>query len=898
MLSAGTRLGPYEILSPLGAGGMGEVYKARDIRLDRWVALKVLPADMASDPDRLRRFEQEARAASALNHPNILSVHDVGSVNSISYIIMELVEGKTLRDLLVPGPLPLKKLLDLAVQIAEGLASAHEAGIVHRDLKPANIMVSRDGFAKILDFGLAKVPAVAGGLGSGVDGDASTETASETGPGAIAGTVAYMSPEQASGKRIDFRSDQFSFGSILYEMATGRCPFRCETTVDTLAAILHDEPEPIVGDASRIPAPLWWILERCLSKNSTDRFVSTRDLARDLARIRQHVSETKAIYAHPRQPLQTTSSRRRLLLLMLIVGAALVVSLLAAIKMRSGSSDRPRAIRLQILPPPNTTFDLDSSSPSPVALAPNGTQLVFGARDSSGKSFLWLRRLADLEAGQLPGTEGAAYPFWSPDSRSIGFFAGDELKRVDAAGGPVQRLCNAAASRGGTWNRNGVILFASGVLGAIYRVGASGGEPIRVTEPKEGGPRPPHRWPFFLPDDHHFLFSAHGQTVSASDQNIYLGSLESPSSRLVLHDAANMAYSAGHLLFARGDMLMTAGFDTRAFRVTSEPAPVLQQIFSHPYTRHAAFTASASGAMAYQPLNAADVSEVIWVDRSGKRVSTVAPPADYGGIRLSPDGQKLAVEVRDPRSRNTDVWVYDLNRGSATRLTAGAPMNDSPVWSPDGRRLVFASLRRSLWDLYEVSTEDFHEKQLALLPGVNKAPTDWSLDGRFIAFMTTEQEANRYALWRLSTSDNSVAPILKSAFSQWGAQFAPDGQWLAYEAADSGIGEVYVCSFPAATRRRQVSSGGGSQVRWRRDGKELFFVDGHGRMMAASVAAAGEIEIGRAEALFQAGLRPTATDIGLYGVAADGQRFVLNRVVEGHAGPSIVVVLDWRRPGL
>jgi len=419
---------------------MGEVYKARDIRLDRFVAIKVLPSEVASDPERLRRFEQEARAASALNHPNILTIYDVGSADSISYIAMELVEGKTLRDLLLKGPLPVKKVLDLSVQIAEGLASAHEAGIVHRDLKPSNIIVSKDGFAKILDFGLAKVPLPAPKLSSG-DSESTTETVSETQPGVLVGTVDYMSPEQAAGQEADYRSDQFAFGSILYEMATGKRAFQKRTNLETLAAILHNEPTPATDGRADLPDRVSWLIRRCLEKNPSDRFVSTRDLARDLEELRNHFE----VQPHPGMFREVVIRRRPFWIALLIV-TVLLVATWNLMRLR-GPAPTSGPIRFSVFPPVHGNFNFDSSSPAPVAISADGRKLVYGARDANGKEMLWVRLIEDVEARPLPGTEGATYPFWSPDSRFVGFFAEGKLKKISFSGGAPQTLAAAKSGR-------------------------------------------------------------------------------------------------------------------------------------------------------------------------------------------------------------------------------------------------------------------------------------------------------------------------------------------------------------------------------------------------------------------------------------------------------------------
>jgi eukaryotic-like serine/threonine-protein kinase len=888
-LSAGTRLGPYEILSPLGAGGMGEVYKSRDIRLDRFVALKVLPAEVASDPDRLRRFEQEARAASALNHPNILSVYDVGSRDTISYIVTELVEGKTLRDVLLSGPLPLKKLLDLAVQIAEGLASAHEAGIVHRDLKPANIMISKDGFAKILDFGLARIPAAPGGLGPDADTEASTETASETGPGAIVGTVSYMSPEQASGKRIDFRSDQFSFGSVLYEMATGRRAFPHGNNIDALSAILHNDPEPRPG----VLPPLRWIIERCLCKAPADRYLSTGDLARDLRSLRDHVDE---ITGERRPDTAAAPGRRRRLARAAAAVATLVLTGLLALSVyqgKSGSSSK-RLLRVSVMPPPGSVLNVNGSSPAPVAVSPDGRRLVFGSRDASGVDLLWSRSIDSHTAEALAGTEGATYPFWSPDGRFIAFFAKGKLKRIPASGGSAQTVCEARDGRGGSWSPDGAILFAPDSAGPIYEVSDSGGDPRPVTA--EALPRTEfsHRWPSLLPDGSHFLYLVRYPGRISTSEGIYVGSRRSTERRLLLHDISNAAYSApGFLLFVREGILMGAAFDADRLRLTGGPLPLGEQIGYHTYRWNGAFSVSATGVLAYQGGDI-ETARLAWFERTSRRSDPVGAVGDYGGIRLSPDGRYCAAELRDPATGAIDIWVYEFARGVANRLTSGSTCV-SPVWSPDGRRIVYSSNRSGHWDLYQKSPASASVEEMLYETQTDKTPTHWSDDGKLVLFNNAGTALkHRWEIWQLSASSHTATPYLRTAFDERDGTLSPDGRFLAYVADESGRQEVYVQSFPDGSEKRRVSTSGGWQPLWRRDGSELYYVAPDNKLMAVKIRESPALEIGEPETLFEAPFHSSASEVPRYAPSADGQKFLL--VTESPSGgrlSPITLVINW-----
>lgn len=869
---------------------MGEVYKARDIRLDRWVALKILPADVAADPDRLRRFELEARAASSLNHPNILSVYDVGSVDSNAYLVTELVEGKTLRDLLLPGPLPIKKLLDLAAQIVEGLASAHEAGIVHRDLKPANIMVSKDGFAKILDFGLAKLASPRDVLES-ADADASTETATKTSPGAIMGTAAYMSPEQASGKRVDFRSDQFSLGALLYEMATGRRAFRRDTTVDTLSAILHEEPEPLDAGNLRIPPPVRWIIERCLAKDPKERFTSTRDLARDLLTLRDHLGEISgsAVVGKSDGLKRGWLSRRAFVRPSL---ALLAVALIGGAYLLFPPRRGGLPVKLSLLPPPDSAFNFNTAVPAPAAFSPDGTRLVFGAKDKSGRNLLWIRSLAESNAQPLAGTEEATYPFWSPNGSSIAFFAAGKLKKKDVPGGVVETLCEARDGRGGTWGQKGEILIAPDSTGPILRVPASGGQTREVTHESTPTSDFSHRWPSFLPDGRHFLFLR--RNPATQENGIYLGSLDGPDRRRLLPDISNASYSPpGYLVLVRNGSLVAAGFSAKDLRLTGEMSVLSEHVAYHAYRWNGAFSLSGNGRLAYELGSPSNPALLSWFDRSGRTVRTIGSPADYGGIRLSPDGKRCAVEIRDPSTGALGIWVLDLEIGAATRLSSAGALNVSPTWSPDGKKIVFASNRGGHWNLFVRDSAGAGPEELLSSSSSDQNPSDWSPDGRWIAFNNSSPNPNdKYQVWMFEVATMRSSSFLQSGYNERDAAFSPDGQYLAYVSDESGRQEVYVRPFRPVRERWRVSSDGGAQPIWRKDGKELFYLSADNRLMAAAVTSAPNMQFGVPSPLFEAPLHTSATDSDLYAATSDGERFLIVTVRKGTPFP-LDVVLNW-----
>lgn len=877
-LTTGARLGPYEIRSLLGSGGMGEVYLARDTKLDRDVALKLLPAGLAHDPDRLRRFEQEARSASALNHPAIVSIYDLGQDASQPYISMELVDGQTLRQILASGPMPTRRALQVAAQIADGLAKAHDAGIVHRDLKPENVMVSNDGFAKILDFGLAKLAAR--------DAE-SVQTMTERGtrPGSVMGTVGYMSPEQASGRPADNRSDQFSFGLVFYEMLTGRRAFAQPTPVETLSAIIRDDPPPIGPLNPSVPAPVRWIVERCLAKTPADRYGSTRDLARDLATARDHLSELTGSGATPvATVLPRVKTRTRDVIAWSLVAAfALATIVLVVRRGGDGPADSGRPVRFTIAPPEKSTFVSDVRG-SPLAVSPDGRRLVFVAARAEGKPSLWLRSFESLEARPLSGTDGAAGPFWSPDGLTVGFFAQSKLKRISLATGDVATVCEAqAGGGGGTWNRAGVILFAPGLDGGLYRVAAAGGAPTPVTTIDPAHEEASHLWPVFLPDGTHFVFRIMGR----DDSGTYVGSLDSPEHKRVSAETSSLGFTLpDYLVFERDRTVMAQRMDLSRLELTGEPMRVAEGVEVIGPT--AAFSASASGVLAYWS-GGLDITQLTWVRRDGTVVGTVGQPAGYRHLALSPDGRQVAADRFDtPPS----IWLLDVARGSATRVTFGAKFESSPVWSPDGQAIAFASARDSPPNVYLKRLGTSGEDERLFRDRLQSFPETWSPDGRFVAFDKIDPKTSD-DIWVLPLfGDRKATPFLATSFAESYARISPDGRWMAYSSNESGKADVYVTRFPQPGGKWQVSSDGGSYPVWRHDGRELFYRARDGKLMAVPVGPGSEFDPGVAVPLFEP--HAAISDVGagtFYDVAPDG-RFLVNVLVE-RTSPPVTVVLNW-----
>jgi serine/threonine protein kinase len=870
---------------------MGEVYKARDVRLDRFVAIKVLPADVAAEPGRLRRFEQEARAASALNHPNILTVLDVGSENSISFIATELVVGKTLRELILQHPLPVRLVLDVAIQIAEGLSSAHEAGIVHRDMKPSNVMWTDDRLVKIVDFGLAKVSRA-----PRLEADSGSVTASDqaTGEGALLGTTDYMSPEQATGAEVDFRSDQFALGTIVYELATGVRPFRRGSTFETLLAIVREEPVPLESLRPDLPAPLRWITARCLAKQPRDRFAATRDLARDLAMLRDHLSEITSparVSGGADVPRSGGPSRGLALALTAVAVAATIVYAVFLRRPPEISRTPSTPLHLSLLPAPGTTLNFQGSISAPVALSPSGKRLTFGARDSAGRDLLWVRALNAPNLIPLPGTEGASYPFWSPDERFIGFFAEGRLRKIPAGGGLSETVCDARDGRGGAWTPRGTILFAPDSVGAILEVRDVGGEPRPVTAESLDKKSFSHRWPALLPDGEHFLYLVHYSEPGSRDGGLFVGSLRTSERRRLLPDITNAAYAdPGQLLFVRDDVLMAAPFDPHTLRLTGSPVSVGERVTSHPYRWDAAFSAAA-GMLAYQEKGGSAQAQLTWYDRSGRRREAIGPPGDFGGIRLSPDGSLCAAELRDPLTGTLDLWIFDLVRGVSSRLTTGS-MCVSPVWSPDGSRVAFSSNRSGNWDIYQKPVGDPAARdELMYESAGDKTPTDWLRDGTIVFNNAPAGPTHRWEIWLLAIPRVASA-FLQTRYDERDACLSPDGKLIAYVSSESGAKEVYVQTYPRADWRRRVSTTGGVHPLWRSSGTELFFLGADQKLFATTVNAGPKADVPLATPLMEAPVPPSATDIPLYAVSQDGKRVLIGSAGATSATP-LTVVLDW-----
>jgi len=885
-LLSGQRIGSYKIQSLLGRGGMGIVYRASDERLRRDVAIKVLPASFANDEVRLRRFQQEAQATSALNHPNILTIFDTGLHEGAPYLVAELLEGEELRAQIEQGALPVRKALDYARQMAEGLAAANAKGIVHRDLKPENLFITDDGRVKILDFGLAKLKPQAG---EPVESQAATRK-NFTDPGTVMGTVGYMAPEQVRGQEADHRSDIFSLGVILYEILSGKRPFMGDSAVEVMNAILKEEPPEFPLTVTKINPQLEKIVRRCLEKRPERRFQSASDLGFALEALSTASGSALTTTTNELEEAKRGGWRKRIP--WLVAGALSLALMALGVAYFNRPNTDARAIRLAFVPPENLAFD--NGFDDFVVVSPDGQKLAFTGRSADGKRQLWVRSLDSAEAQVLPDTEDATSPFWSPDSRSLGFGARGKLKRIELAGGRPQTLSDATELRGGTWNRAGVILFANNYSGGLFQIPAAGGEPKQVTSLDRARKEALHLYPCFLPDGRHFLYRVIGTDTS---QRVFAGSLDDKEAKQILTDAAPAMYAPpGWLLFVRDGALLAQAFDAAQLELKGEAFFLTQptntaNVFGVP------FSVSENGVLIWQGDRQRE-HQLAWFDRAGNQVGTVGVPmkVDRGyNPRLAADGKRVAIRRRDQQTENSDIWVIDLERNLPTRLTSNPSGDEFPIWSPDGSQIVFSTNLGDTPGLYQKAASGLGAEKL-LLKGFG-APTDWSRDGRFIFYIPLRVKS-RLNVWALPLADPAHPyPLFNTAFEVIQAQLSPDGHWLAYVSDESGSYEIYVQAFtpygPDAGKlggdKQRISTGGGSQPRFRRDGQELFYVAADGQMMAVKRNGA---TFETPKALFKTrmltGLIRPWID---YDVTADGQRFLIGTQV-GEATP-VSVILNW-----
>jgi serine/threonine protein kinase/Tol biopolymer transport system component len=873
-LATGTRLGPYEIQTPLGAGGMGEVYRARDVRLERNVAVKVLPAELSADPALRQRLEREAKAISKLSHPHVCTLYDIGHQDGLDFLVMEMVEGETLEHRLTKGPLPADQTIRTAAQIAEALAKAHKLGIIHRDLKPSNVMLTKAG-AKLMDFGLAKESGLSP-LAAALT-EMTAEPSKLTAEGTILGTFQYMAPEQLEGKEVDARTDIFALGTLIYEMATARPAFAGKSRASLIAAILTSEPQPMARLQPMTPPALEWIVKKCIAKDPDERWQSASDLASELQWIGTGGSQMAENVHAPR----TTS---RWLRAVLLSAVALLIVSAAGITLWKSTTKQAAPMYFHA-PIPFAVNDL--------AISPDGRKVVMVAYSTQVNSYvLWTYEVGSQQTRQLEGTQGASYPFWSPDGKFIAFFADAKLKKTDANGGQPQIICEAPYGRGGTWNKDGVIVFSPRSIGALSRVSAWGGTQQPLTTIDRSRFETSHRWPVFLPDGKHFLYLAANFTGKFEYNAIFVGSLDSAERTMVVTTSANASYvDPGYLVYMRDRTLVWQPFDRKRFVLSGQPRTLSDEVLFFPQVDRAVFGATTEDVLATQVGKGVYLAQVTWYDRAGRKIGTVGPPGWYNNVKLSPDGRKVAADQTDPDGRNVDVWIHDLARGSATRLTFNPSLDQSPVWSPDGTQVLFTSNMGPSFHLFRKNADGSGpDEDLANFSSETLVNAwDWSRDNKY-ALVKVNNE-----LWYLSWADRKPKPLLPPGATVLNAQFSPDARWVAYASNESGHMEIYVSPFPSGSGKWQVSTGGGEEPRWRRDGKELFYLSPGGKLMAVEVNAAAAFQSGTPVALFQTHRRQpvSSQDMFSYDVSADGKQFlVATNVDEANVAP-MSVFLNW-----
>jgi Tol biopolymer transport system component len=878
-------MGPYEILCAIGAGGMGEVYRARDSRLARDVALKVLPEAFARDPDRMVRSEREAKVLAFLNHPNIASLYGLEESNGARALVMELVEGPTLSARIKQGSLPLAEALTVVKQIAEGLEYAHERGIIHRDLKPSNVKLTPDGQVKILDFGLAKA----------LDGETTEEdlrnsptlSAAATRAGVLLGTAAYMSPEQARCKRVDRRTDIWAFGCVLYEMLSGLPAFAGETTSDILACVIRSEPDWSSLPAS-VPSRLRELLRRCFQKDPKQRLQAIGEARVTIEEVLAGSPEVTAFTARTDARLKL----RERLAWFTAVALLMIVALLLAIGYFSRTPKPAQPILSQIGPPENTKFVLAGLSAGPPVVSPDGNWLAFAARSADGRQVLWVRSLDGTTEQALAGTEGATFPFWSSDSRSLAFFANGKLNRIDASGGPLLALCDAVSGRGGSWGPDDTVLLAL-LSGPILRVPASGGTPQPVTKLTGSLNQFSHRWPQFLPDGRHFLFL--GQATSSGDSTIYVGSLDGGEPKVLLRNESNAMYAPpGYLLFLRQETLLAQPFNANKLQLAGEAAPLAGHGGVDSTMAKGNFSVSENGILVYANGTMSD-ARLLWFDRSGKQLAETAGVDLYGFPRISPDGRKLAVSKLSAAS-SSGIWIFDLNRNTSSRLTFLAGKDAMPVWSPDGKFIAFASNQGANRHIDQQAADGSGTATPLVAAQGDEILPSWSSDGRYLLFQSHSNQGNSpWEIWAAPLfGDRKTFPVAQNPhFLQGDAALSPDGKWLAYDTDETGRLEVYLMPFRHGGGKWQLSTSGGGCSRWRADGKELFYMSLDNKLMSVEISEqASSVVIGKVQPLFQANPVPRAPEC-MYDVTPGGQKFVVVTLALEPGSHPLTLALNW-----
>ncbi len=892
----GTTIGHYTIEEKLGEGGMGVVYKALDTKLNRPVALKFLPEHIQKAEKETERFLQEAQAAASLSHANICTIHGIEDIEgnpstglgARQFIVMEFVDGQMLQEKI--HSLPRKQALEIAVQIADGLAAAHEKGIIHRDIKPENIMIRKDGTVQIMDFGLAKLRGA-------------TRLTKE---GSTVGTAGYMSPEQVQGMDVDHRSDIFSLGVLLYEMLAGQSPFRGVHETAIIYEIVNVDPPPLTSVKTDIDPELDALVLDCLAKDPADRYQSAAELARTLRRFRRGSSRTRVSrVSSVRTPsgapplsghTEAESSGRPKHLPTVGLGIIAVLSTIAALYLGLTSSmNGVPSVAANILPPPETELHPYGFMSGPVVVSPDGSMLVYSAMTMEGVSHLYLRHLNSLESTEIPGSEGAYYPFWSPDSRWIAFFTspGGKLKKADIFGNPPISICDAVNCRGGTWNQDDMIVFSPLPTGALAKVPASGGDPVFVTRIDTSRNETSHRWPFFLPDGKRFLYFS--RTISfgreAEGDAIAVGDLDGGAPTFILQTTANAMYASGYLLSIRGSSLIAQRFDPDDLTLDESAATIAENVTTDPGFSLSTFSASGNGILAYHTGEGKAGARMLIVDRKGEKISYVGGIYENFWPEISPDQHRVVSSVFDAQSRTQNLWMHDLRRNIRTRFTTGLHTDSNPIWSPDGRFIAFG---RSAGQTSELRLQAVSGPDNDVLYSTNRTAiqiNDWSRNGNLLLVSKVgSRSAAGRDLFLLSVSgDRKLVPFVESPYDEFGGLFSPDGRWVAYNSSATGDLEVYLRPTRGTGAEMKVSPSGGGVFGWRGDGRELYFINAENEVIAVEIVRSGEaLTIGKMQMLFRR--TPIMSEMRPF---ADGQRFLINRVIEPSEKDPISLVTNW-----
>ena len=892
----GQTISHYRVLEKVGEGGMGVVYKARDLTLDRLVALKFLPAHAALKEETNLRFLQEARSAASLNHPNICTIFGIEEDAGQQFIIMEFVEGQTLQE--KKPERTVKQCLEIAVQVAEGLAAAHEKGLIHRDIKPDNIMVRKDGIAQIMDFGLARLRGAA-------------RLTREPG---TAGTAGYMSPEQAQGLEVDHRTDIFSLGVVLYELFTGQAPFTGDHDAALAYQIVNIDPVPMSTLRPEIDPGIERVVFECLKKDPDERYHSAKEVSRELKSLQRSSGLKSAAAARPvsgtsRGPANSggragITSVHGTPWLPWIVSAFCFTAMLAFAAVYFLASPAGRSlIRATLASPENSNFHMYGNEAGPAAISPDGRHLAFVATDSLGRRFLYVRSLGENVARRLNGTEGTLHPFWSPDSRTLGFFDESKLKRIDVSGGVPVTICDASNPRGGTWAPDGTIIYSGGASVPLSSVSSSGGLPAQLTKIDLSRGENSHRWPSMLPDGKHFLYFARTTASGAHSEGdaVFVASMDLKTNKLLVHAATNAAYASGYLLYSSGTSLVAQRFDEGSLELKGEPVTIAEGISYDESTLHSLFSVSQNGILVYQTGAVQLGSRLEVWDRNGKRTGTVGDRAEYILPRFSPDGRRVAVDIYDFHSHNNDIWLLDVAHGAKSHLTFSPAYEQYPLWTPGGDKVLFNSNPGGIYDIYEKSSSGAGVEEPILQSPQSKIPLDCSSDGKLLLYAVATGSKTQTDLWILplkgdgSEGSRKPYPFLQTESNEFEGRFTPDGRWVAYTSNESGRNEIFVrlLTGGAGSGRWQVSIAGGTGPRWRRDGKELYYLSLGNSVMAAEMVLTGTTaEVSNVHRMFDVPSIAQAIYPG-YDVAADGKSFLVNVLNETQNQSPLTLVVNW-----